>query len=135
LADLSRIAVFPAGVLDEKAAAVQALGVYARETLAHFAPYIEQTLAVLLRMSSYFHDDVREQAYEALSFLVAATTKAFPATEQGAAPTGCQSLPGAGLDIMLCPGCQLPGQRPCRIGTQHLHDSDVALALTSTTIE
>ncbi|KAK9905642.1 hypothetical protein WJX75_003705 [Coccomyxa subellipsoidea] len=71
------------GVLDEKAAATQALGVYARETLAHYAPYIEQTLGVLLRMASYFHDDVREQAYEALSFLVAATTKAFPADAQG----------------------------------------------------
>lgn len=75
------------GVLDEKAAATQALGVYARETLAHYAPYIEQTLGVLLRMASYFHDDVREQAYEALSFLVAATTKAFPANAQGASHT------------------------------------------------
>jgi hypothetical protein len=74
-------------VLDEKAAATQALGVYARETLAHYAPYIEQTLGVLLRMASYFHDDVREQAYEALSFLVAATTKAFPADAQGASHT------------------------------------------------
>lgn len=108
---------------------MQALGVYARETLAHFAPYIEQTLAVLLRMSSYFHDDVREQAYEALSFLVAATTKAFPANEQGAAPSRCQSLPGAGLDIMLCPGYQLPGQWPCQSGNQHVHEFAVALGL------
>lgn len=74
------------GVLDEKAAATQALGAYAKATLAHFAPYIAPTLPVLLRMAAYFHDDVREQAYEALSFLVAATTKAFPANSQGVLP-------------------------------------------------
>lgn len=72
-----------AGVLDEKAAATQALGIYAKATLANFAPYIEEVLKVLLRMAAYFHDDVREQAYEALSFLVAATIQAFPASARG----------------------------------------------------
>lgn len=73
-----------AGVLDEKAAATQALGLYAKHTLAGFAPFIEPALAVLLRMAAYFHDDVREQAYEALSFLVLATDKAFPSPTPGA---------------------------------------------------
>ena len=72
-----------AGVLDEKAAATQALGLYAKNTLAGFAPFIEPVLAVLLRMAAYFHDDVREQAYEALSFLVLATDKAFPSPTPG----------------------------------------------------
>ncbi|BDA47413.1 Importin-4 [Coccomyxa sp. Obi] len=81
--DASRRLNVRTGVLDEKAAATQALGAYAKATLAHFAPYIAPTLPVLLRMAAYFHDDVREQAYEALSFLVAATTKAFPANIQG----------------------------------------------------
>jgi hypothetical protein len=76
------------GVLDEKAAATQALGIYAKVTLAHYAPYIEDTLSVLLRMAAYFHDDVREQAYEALSFLVAATSKAFPSSQAGAINRG-----------------------------------------------
>ena len=73
-----------AGVLDEKAAATQALGIYAKHAGAGFAPYVEQTLATLLRMALYFHDDVREQAYEALSFLALATHQAFPAPSPGA---------------------------------------------------
>lgn len=44
---------------------------------------MERTLSVLQRMSSYFHDDVREQAYDSLAYLVAATAKAFPAPAPG----------------------------------------------------
>ena len=72
------------GVLDEKAAATQALGVYAKHAGPGFAPLVEPVLAALLRMAAYFHDDVREQAYEALSFLALATHQAFPAPTPGA---------------------------------------------------
>ena len=67
-----------AGILDEKAAATQALGLYAKATLELYGPYVERTLATLQRMSSYFHDDVREQAYDSLAYLTAATSKAYP---------------------------------------------------------
>lgn len=46
-------------MLDEKAAAAQALGIYAAETRAAFAPHVEEALATLLAMANYFHDDVR----------------------------------------------------------------------------
>lgn len=44
---------------------------------------MERSLAVLQRMSGYFHDDVREQAYDSLAYLVAATSKAFPGPAPG----------------------------------------------------
>ena len=72
-----------AGILDEKAAATQALGLYAKATLELFGPHVERTLGVLQRMASYFHDDVREQAYDALAYLLAATAKAFPSLAPG----------------------------------------------------
>jgi hypothetical protein len=46
-------------VLDEKAAAAQALGIFAAEARTAFAPHVEQALATLLAMADYFHDDVR----------------------------------------------------------------------------
>lgn len=46
-------------MLDEKAAAAQALGIYAAETREAFAPHIEDALATLVAMANYFHDDVR----------------------------------------------------------------------------
>ncbi|KAB5538541.1 hypothetical protein DKX38_016074 [Salix brachista] len=61
------------GVLDEKAAATQALGLFALHTKSSFAPYLEQALKILVRHSGYFHEDVRLQAIIALkSFLTAA---------------------------------------------------------------
>ena len=71
------------GILDEKAAATQALGLYAKATLELYGPYVERTLSILQRMASYFHDDVREQAYDSLAYLVAATAKAFPTSAPG----------------------------------------------------
>ncbi len=75
--------VYIAGILDEKAAATQALGLYAKATLELYGPHVEHTLCVLQRMAGYFHDDVREQAYDALAYLVAATAKAFPSLVPG----------------------------------------------------
>lgn len=61
---------------------------------------------MLLRMASYFHDDVREQAYEALSFLVGATTRAFPPPSPGLSPL--QPDVSAALDARIITGaCQL----------------------------
>ncbi|GFY88529.1 ARM repeat superfamily protein [Actinidia rufa] len=54
------------GVLDEKAAATQALGLFALHTKSNFAPYLEESLKILVRHSSYFHEDVRLQATIAL---------------------------------------------------------------------
>ena len=48
-----------------------------------YGPHVERTLGVLQRMAGYFHDDVREQAYDALAYLVAATAKAFPSLAPG----------------------------------------------------
>ncbi|KAL6545742.1 hypothetical protein OROGR_009616 [Orobanche gracilis] len=50
------------GVLDEKAAATQALGLFALHTKSSYAPYIEETLKNIVRHSTYFHEDVRLQA-------------------------------------------------------------------------
>ena len=86
------------GILDEKAAATQALGLYAKATLELYGPYVERTLSVLQRMASYFHDDVREQAYDSLAYLVAATAKAFP----GPAPGDPSHPPNRCLHCMPC---------------------------------
>ncbi|KAK2966659.1 hypothetical protein RJ640_002357 [Escallonia rubra] len=50
------------GVLDEKAAATQALGLFALHTKSAYAPYLEESLKILVKHSSYFHEDVRLQA-------------------------------------------------------------------------
>ncbi|KAK6911106.1 Importin-beta, N-terminal domain [Dillenia turbinata] len=50
------------GVLDEKAAATQALGLFALHTKSSFAPYLVESLKILVRHSGYFHEDVRLQA-------------------------------------------------------------------------
>ncbi|KAL0659874.1 hypothetical protein Bca4012_080459 [Brassica carinata] len=50
------------GVLDEKAAATQALGLFALHTKSSFAPYLEESLKIMDKHSGYFHEDVRLQA-------------------------------------------------------------------------
>ena len=59
------------GVLDEKSAASCALGEYAKHCGPAFLPHLEAVLPVLLRMSRYFHEQVRTQAYQALAQCVA----------------------------------------------------------------
>ncbi|KAJ7247679.1 hypothetical protein O6H91_Y377800 [Diphasiastrum complanatum] len=66
------------GVLDEKAAATQALGLFALHTKSFFMPYLEDTLSVLKKHAGYFHEDVRLQAVIALQHLLTATEAAFP---------------------------------------------------------
>lgn len=50
------------GVLDEKAAATQALGLFALHTKGAFQPYLEEALKVMQKHAGYFHEDVRIQA-------------------------------------------------------------------------
>ncbi|RIA05559.1 hypothetical protein BRARA_K00077 [Brassica rapa] len=45
------------GVLDEKAAATQALGLFALHTKSSFAPYLEESLKIMDKHSGYFHED------------------------------------------------------------------------------
>ncbi|CAL5224745.1 g7478 [Coccomyxa viridis] len=89
------------GILDEKAAAAQALGLYAKGTLELYGPYVERTLSILQRMASYFHDDVREQAYDSLAYLVAATAKAFPTSAPGKVSGEVQHVLDAAMAILL----------------------------------
>ena len=91
-----------AGILDEKAAATQALGLYAKATLELFRPYVERTLATLQRMSGYFHDDVREQAYDSLAYLTAATSKAYPSSTPGEAQQSAQTQGTCPVALEIC---------------------------------
>lgn len=68
------------GVLDEKAAATQALGVFALHTKSAFTPYLLDCLNVLKKHAGYFHEDVRLQAMIALQHVFTATQAAFPGT-------------------------------------------------------
>eukprot|EP01018_Ginkgo_biloba_P037641 Gb_34116 [translate_table: standard] len=68
------------GVLDEKAAATQALGLFALHTKSAFTPYFEEALRILTKHAGYFHEDVRLQAIIGLQHLLTATQEAFPST-------------------------------------------------------
>ncbi|XP_077235789.1 ARM repeat superfamily protein isoform X4 [Tasmannia lanceolata] len=61
------------GVLDEKAAATQAIGMFALHTKGSYAPYLEESLKVLVRHAGYFHEDVRLQAIIGLKHILTAT--------------------------------------------------------------
>ncbi|KAL0365050.1 UNVERIFIED_CONTAM: Importin-4 [Sesamum angustifolium] len=71
------------GVLDEKAAATQALGLFALHTKSSYAPYIEETLKILVRHSTYFHEDVRLQAIISLKYILTAIREVFQNHSEG----------------------------------------------------
>ncbi|XVE91916.1 hypothetical protein REPUB_Repub01dG0052500 [Reevesia pubescens] len=71
------------GVLDEKAAATQALGLFAQHTKSSFAPYLEESLKILVRHSGYFHEDVRLQAIIALKHILTAAHAIFQCQNDG----------------------------------------------------
>ncbi|KAG4399185.1 hypothetical protein GLYMA_08G187000v4 [Glycine max] len=73
------------GVLDEKAAATQALGLFAQHTKTSYAPYLEETLRILVKHSSYFHEDVRLQAIISLKHILTAAHGIFQSQNEGAA--------------------------------------------------
>ncbi|XP_024967682.1 importin-4-like isoform X3 [Cynara cardunculus var. scolymus] len=60
------------GVLDEKAAATQALGLFALHTKNAYAPYLEESLKIMVKHSIYFHEDVRLQAVTGLKHILTA---------------------------------------------------------------
>ncbi|XP_042383764.1 importin-4-like isoform X1 [Zingiber officinale] len=60
------------GVLDEKAAATQAIGLFALHTKSVYAPYMDESLKILVRHAAYFHEDVRLQAIIALKGILTA---------------------------------------------------------------
>ncbi|KAK1594076.1 hypothetical protein QYE76_027184 [Lolium multiflorum] len=66
------------GVLDEKAAATQAIGFFALHTKSAYAPYLEESLKILIKHSGYFHEDVRLQAIISLKHILTAV-RAIPA--------------------------------------------------------
>ncbi|CAN6284845.1 unnamed protein product [Urochloa humidicola] len=67
------------GVLDEKAAATQAIGFFALHTKSAYAPYLEESLKILVRHSGYFHEDLRLQAVISLKHILTAV-RAIPPT-------------------------------------------------------
>ncbi|KAL8520951.1 hypothetical protein ACS0TY_011484 [Phlomoides rotata] len=73
------------GVLDEKAAATQSLGIFALHTKGSYAPYIEETLKILIRHSTYFHEDVRLQAIISLKYILTAVQALFQNQNDGIA--------------------------------------------------
>jgi hypothetical protein len=107
-----RIVAAITGVLDEKASASQVLGSYPEHTGALYAPHIEETLNMLIKMGNYFHCQVREQAYTSLPLLFTATLQAFPAQPSGGPSTLALllfliTLPaGNVLGQALAPQCQ-----------------------------
>ncbi|KAJ8425778.1 hypothetical protein Cgig2_020916 [Carnegiea gigantea] len=71
------------GVLDEKAAATQALGLFALHTKSFYAPYLGETLKILVRHSGYFHEDVRLQAIIALKNILIVAQAIFQGHADG----------------------------------------------------
>nr|GFC50302.1 ARM repeat superfamily protein [Tanacetum cinerariifolium] len=63
--------------LDEKAAATQALGLFALHTKSAYAPYLEESLRILVKHSTYFHEDVRLQAITGLKNILIAAHAVF----------------------------------------------------------
>merc|ERR1719414_2172099 len=57
--------------LEDKVTACQMLVTYARELKGEFAPYVEETIVLMLPLLKFFfHDDVREAAAESLPYLL-----------------------------------------------------------------
>ncbi|KAG0485277.1 hypothetical protein HPP92_009356 [Vanilla planifolia] len=66
------------GLLDEKASATHAIGLFALHTKKSFAPYVEESMKILVAHSTYFHEDVRLQAIISLKHVLTAVL-AIPA--------------------------------------------------------
>lgn len=87
------------GVLDEKAAATQALGLFALHTKSSFAPYLEESLKILVRHSSYFHEDVRLQAIIGLKHILTAAQAVFQGQNEG--PTKAREILDTVMNIYI----------------------------------
>lgn len=71
------------GVLDEKAAATQALGLFALHAKSSYKPYLEDSLKILVKHSAYFHEDVRLQAITSLKYILTAAQAVFSLHNEG----------------------------------------------------
>ncbi|KMZ76407.1 Importin-4 [Zostera marina] len=68
------------GIMDEKAAATQSIGLFALHTKSSYSPYLDDSLKILVRHAGYFHEDVRLQAIISLQHLLTAVW-ALPADQ------------------------------------------------------
>ncbi|KAI3752743.1 hypothetical protein L2E82_24780 [Cichorium intybus] len=75
------------GVLDEKAAAIQALGLFALHTKSAYEPYWEESLRIMVKHSIYFHEDVRLQAMTGLKHTLSAVHACLQGHDDGASHT------------------------------------------------
>ncbi|XP_058215824.1 uncharacterized protein LOC131326928 [Rhododendron vialii] len=87
------------GVLDEKAAATQALGLFALHTKSSFAPYLEESLKILVRHSTYFHEDVRLQSITSLKHILTAAQAIFQSQHEG--PTKAREVLDTVMNIYI----------------------------------
>lgn len=74
-------------LLEEKQAAVQALGVLAEQCGRAFGPYLEGSLSVVEDMMQYFHGDVREAACRAATGMCECARRCAPAQGAPAPPS------------------------------------------------
>ncbi|KAJ7968063.1 importin-4 [Quillaja saponaria] len=89
------------GVLDEKAAATQALGLFAQHTKSSYAPYLEESFKILIRHSGYFHEDVRLQAIIALKHILTAAQAIFEGHNEGLAKSKRNSCSLPSTDTVM----------------------------------
>ncbi|XP_031381513.1 importin-4 isoform X1 [Punica granatum] len=87
------------GVLDEKAAATQALGLFALHTKSAYAPYLEESLRIMIKHSAYFHEDVRLQAVIGLKHILTAAQAVFQSHNDG--PAKAKELLGTVMNIYV----------------------------------
>lgn len=64
--------------MDEKAAAVHAIGAFAEHTKKKILPYLDKIVKDLLALVNYFHEDVREGVAKAFYRIAIALYDAFP---------------------------------------------------------
>eukprot|EP01016_Furgasonia_blochmanni_P051553 TRINITY_DN812_c0_g1_i25.p1 TRINITY_DN812_c0_g1~~TRINITY_DN812_c0_g1_i25.p1 ORF type:complete len:697 (+),score=266.54 TRINITY_DN812_c0_g1_i25:139-2229(+) len=76
--------------LDEKSAAIHALGEFAKECPQGFAPYFEKTVIAMQELHNYFYENVRNQVSVCLKHLVEFLVKF---TGNGTIPTYQKGLP------------------------------------------
>ena len=94
------------GVLDEKASACEALGIYAAESGVAFMPYVEKAVEAVEAMSMFFVEDVRQVAYKAMGGMVEAVALAFPPAGPGQTTPQVRFLPlSVSVSVSVCLNC------------------------------
>nr|XP_043622520.1 importin-4-like [Erigeron canadensis] len=74
-------------VVDEKAAATQSLGLFALHTKIAYAPYLEESVKIMVKHSIYFHGDVRLQAITGLQHILTAAHAFLQGQNEGTSKT------------------------------------------------